>query len=170
MITISIHPQTPAHMAILGKALLAMLEADCAAPADSAPAVADDTPSVDEMFPLPAKKRITRAAAAAPAAPVAQAAIVVNDVVVAVTPVVAEAPSVTEEEFDAAAPPAEPEPVVPAVVVTLEAVRAKLAALSQAGHGAAVKEIINGTGNTKLTDIPADQYATVLAQAEALAA
>ena len=41
MITITITPTTPAHMALLGKALLAMIESD------------NPLPTVDELFPLP---------------------------------------------------------------------------------------------------------------------
>jgi hypothetical protein len=41
MITITITPTTPAHMALLGKALLAMIESD------------SPLPTVDELFPLP---------------------------------------------------------------------------------------------------------------------
>lgn len=52
--------------------------------------------------------------------------------------------------------------------VTLEQVRAKLAALSQAGKAATVKELIAGFGVAKLTEVPADKYAELLAQAEAL--
>jgi hypothetical protein len=56
------------------------------------------------------------------------------------------------------------------VAITLEAVRAKLTALSQAGQRAAVMDIITAAGCARLTDIPADQYAAVLAKAEALTA
>ena len=52
--------------------------------------------------------------------------------------------------------------------VTLEQVRAKLAALSQAGKAATVKELIAGFCVAKLTEVPADKYAELLAQAEAL--
>ena len=139
MITISINPQTPAHMAILGKALLAMLEGD----AYPQPLVAPTPlPSVDELFPLPKK-------AAKPPAKIEAAA---EPVPVPVVMVAA----------------AEPAPT--SVAITLEAVRAKLTALSQAGQRAEVMDIITAAGCTRLTDIPADQYAAVLAKAEALTA
>jgi uridine kinase len=50
----------------------------------------------------------------------------------------------------------------------LEEVRAKLAALSQAGKTAAVKQLIASYGSEKLTAIPADKYADVLEKAAAL--
>lgn len=50
--------------------------------------------------------------------------------------------------------------------VTLEEVRAKLAALSQAGKKAEAKALLDQFGVAKLTDLPADKYAEVLAAAE----
>jgi len=52
--------------------------------------------------------------------------------------------------------------------VTLEQVRAKLAALSQAGKQAQVKELIAKFGGKKLTDIPTEKYPELLAEAEGL--
>ena len=68
------------------------------------------------------------------------------------------------------AAPAQTEPAAePAVkAITLEEVRAKLAALSQGGKTAEVKAIISAIGCAKLTDIPADKYAEVLEKAAAL--
>ncbi|ABO49721.1 hypothetical protein Dred_1187 [Desulforamulus reducens MI-1] len=51
---------------------------------------------------------------------------------------------------------------------TMEQVRAKLMALAQDGKQAQVKKIITDCGAKKLTDIPADKYAEVMAAAEAL--
>jgi hypothetical protein len=51
---------------------------------------------------------------------------------------------------------------------TLEEVRAKLAQLSQSGKQAEVKNLIAAMGATKLTEVSADKYAELLAQAEAL--
>lgn len=59
---------------------------------------------------------------------------------------------------------AEPEPV------SLEQVRAKLAALSAAGHTAQVQQLIQGRGVAKLSDIPAEDYAGLLADADGIAA
>lgn len=56
----------------------------------------------------------------------------------------------------------------PLAAITLEQVRAKLAALSQAGKQAQVKELITKTGARKLTEIPTEKYAELLAAAEAL--
>jgi hypothetical protein len=53
--------------------------------------------------------------------------------------------------------------------ITLEVVRAKLAALNQAGKQKEVKALITtGFGVRKLTDIPAERYAEVLEQAKQL--
>ncbi len=52
--------------------------------------------------------------------------------------------------------------------VTLEAVREKLAALSQAGKQAEVKKLINSFGAKKLTDVPPEKYPELLAAAEAI--
>lgn len=51
---------------------------------------------------------------------------------------------------------------------TLEQVRAKLAALSQNGKQAEVKQIISDFGASKLTEIAQEHYAEVLAKAEAI--
>lgn len=59
---------------------------------------------------------------------------------------------------------AEPEPV------SLEQVRAKLAALSAAGHTAQVQQLIQGRGVAKLSDIPEAEYAALLADADGIAA
>lgn len=63
--------------------------------------------------------------------------------------------------------PAEEAPA-PAAPVTLEQVRARLAELSQAGKTAAIKALLSKFGAAKLTDIPADKFGAVLAEAEAL--
>ncbi len=56
-----------------------------------------------------------------------------------------------------------------APTVTLEQVRAKLAALAQAGKQAQVKKLINDFGASKLTEIPAEKYPELLAAAEEIA-
>lgn len=60
-----------------------------------------------------------------------------------------------------------PEPET-APTVTLEQVRAKLTTLSQDGKQVRVKELITSFGAKKLTDIPAEKFADVLAAAEGL--
>jgi hypothetical protein len=52
--------------------------------------------------------------------------------------------------------------------VTLVEVRAKLAALSQAGKAKEVKAVLSGYGVAKLTDLPKDKYAELLANVEQL--
>jgi hypothetical protein len=58
--------------------------------------------------------------------------------------------------------------LVPPPAVTLEQVRAKLTELSQSGKKDDIKVLIAKFGGTKLTDLKAEQYADVLAAAEAL--
>lgn len=64
--------------------------------------------------------------------------------------------------------PAAESPSEPAPAHTLETVRAKLAAMSQAGKQAQVKELIASMGAAKLTDIKAEQYADLMTKAGAL--
>jgi hypothetical protein len=70
-----------------------------------------------------------------------------------------------------------PEPEAPVVVepqpfsesvVTLVEVRAKLADLSQKGHGDAVRELLAKFGVKKLTDVLVEDFASLLAEAEAI--
>ena len=88
------------------------------------------------------------------------------------TPVEAEAPEApTEAPKTVVRKLKKPEaPAVedPAPTVTLEQVRAKLTELSQSGKKDDIKVLIAKFGGTKLTDLKAEQYADVLAAAEAL--
>jgi hypothetical protein len=52
--------------------------------------------------------------------------------------------------------------------ITLEQVRAKLAEVSNAGKKNEVKELLTSYGVSKLTDLPAEKYSELLAEAEAL--
>lgn len=52
--------------------------------------------------------------------------------------------------------------------VTLETVRAKLAALAQSGKQAEVKQLITNFGAKKLTEIPKEKYPELLKKAEEL--
>ena len=52
--------------------------------------------------------------------------------------------------------------------VSLEEVRAKLAALSQDGKQAQVKELITAFGAEKLSDVPVEKYPELLEKAEVL--
>lgn len=82
------------------------------------------------------------------------------------------APAATETPSDssisAETPASTATPASPSEI-TLEQVRAKLAALSQAGKAPEVKKLIASTGATKLTDVPAEKYGELLAAAEELA-
>ena len=93
------------------------------------------------------------------------------------TPVEAEAPEAPTEAPKTVvrklkkpeAPAAETlAPAAEASAVTLEQVRAKLTELSQGGKKDDIKVLIAKFGGTKLTDLKAEQYADVLAAAEAL--
>lgn len=76
------------------------------------------------------------------------------------------------------APAAEPAPETPAPsvespaspskTVTLVEVRAKLAELGQAGKADAVKAMLVSRGVQKLSELPPEQFAAVLEEAEAL--
>jgi hypothetical protein len=54
----------------------------------------------------------------------------------------------------------------PESTVTMETVRAKLAALMQIGKQAEVKELLKKHGGDKLSDIPKENYPALLAEAE----
>lgn len=77
------------------------------------------------------------------------------------TPEPTEAEPTTDQATE---PEPEPEPV------SLEQLRAKLAALSAAGHTAQVQQLIQGRGVAKLSDIPEAEYAALLADADGIAA
>lgn len=86
------------------------------------------------------------------------------------TPAEAPAPEpVTKKRKPAVETPAAEAPAAEApAAVTLEQVRAKLTELSQGGKKDDIKVLIAKFGGTKLTDLKAEQYADVLAAAEAL--
>lgn len=74
--------------------------------------------------------------------------------------------SMLPEQNAGSAPVSESDPVP---TVTLEQVRAKLTAISQAGKQAEVKALITSFGVNKLTDIPKEKYQEALKAAEAIA-
>jgi len=81
--------------------------------------------------------------------------------------------SSAEVPNEPAAAPSEPEAPAASTAsspapVTLEDVRGVLAKLSQGGKAAEVKGLISKFGAAKLTEIPADKYADVLAAAQDL--
>ena len=90
------------------------------------------------------------------------------------TPAEAPAPEPVTKKRKAAVEPEAPAAETPApaaeapAAVTLEQVRAKLTELSQGGKKDDIKVLIAKFGGTKLTDLKAEQYADILAAAEAL--
>ena len=78
------------------------------------------------------------------------------------------AQEVTQEAMPSpAAEPAAPAPEVKPKVA-LEEVRKKLAALSHEGKATEVKALLTNFGASKLTDVPAERYAELLAAAEGI--
>lgn len=73
------------------------------------------------------------------------------------------------EEYEAAHQPHTPAPAPTPHPVTLEQARTVLARLSQAGHTARVRELIQSTGANKLSEVDPSKYGQLLSQAEAIA-
>ncbi|MCT1442851.1 hypothetical protein [Corynebacterium glucuronolyticum] len=69
----------------------------------------------------------------------------------------------------ALAPAPAPTPTPEVVQVSLEQVRTVLARLSQAGHTAQVRELIQDAGANKLSEVDPSKYGRLLGQAEAIA-
>lgn len=143
MIQITFTPETPAQAAVVAEAIGKYL---------GTVAAGETVAEVEEPAVTP-KPKARKAAAPAP--------------------VSASAAGEPEVPNETAAAPSEPE--VPAastasspVAVTLEDVRGVLAKLSQGGKAAEVKGLISKFGAAKLTEIPADKYADVLAAAQEL--
>jgi len=81
-------------------------------------------------------------------------------------------PEITEESLPETAPEvSEPtiEKAVEEVSYSLEEVRAKLAAISQSGNSAKVKQLIASFDTDKLSAIPADKYPELMKKAGAIA-
>lgn len=82
------------------------------------------------------------------------------------------AQEVTQEAVQEVAPSPAAEPAAPAPEVkpkvALEDVRKKLAALSHEGKATEVKALLTNFGASKLTDVPAERYAELLAAAEGI--
>lgn len=73
------------------------------------------------------------------------------------------------EEYEAAHQPPAPAPAPEVVPVSLEQVRTVLARLSQAGHTAQVRELIQAAGSNKLSEVDPSKFGHLLEQAEAIA-
>lgn len=69
----------------------------------------------------------------------------------------------------ALAPAPAPTPTPEVVQVSLEQVRTVLARLSQAGHTAQVRELIQDAGANKLSEVDPSKYGRLLGQVEAIA-
>lgn len=73
------------------------------------------------------------------------------------------------EEYEAAHQPPAPAPAPEVGSVSLEQVRTVLARLSQAGHTAQVRELIQAAGANKLSEVDPSKFGQLLEEAEALA-
>lgn len=75
------------------------------------------------------------------------------------------------EEHEAAhqSPAPAPAPAPEVVPVSLEQVRTVLARMSQAGHTAQVRELIQAAGANKLSEVDPSKFGQLLEQAEAIA-
>lgn len=134
------HINSPEELRVLADALARLADARDKHRAEFRQLVADVAPQADEEpAPAPKRSKPTKPAPTQPAAEPAPAEIAAPEPV-------AESPS---------------EPAI-----TLEQVRAKLAALSNAGHKAAVKDLLEQFGVAKLTDLSADRYGALMAAAE----
>jgi len=181
MIQITFTPGNSAQADLIGKLMaqyLSLAELDTEYQAKVAQAA--ETAAV-EATPVP---KATRARKPAPAAAVADAPASSTAETSAQTATTATStttqadptPTATtaETEGNAAAAPSEPEAAAAstasstAPAVTLEQVRAKLADLSKAGKTQQVVALIASMGAKKLTDVPAEKFGQLLAQAEAL--
>jgi hypothetical protein len=172
MITLTFEPTCPEQAAMLGKFLPEYMKAGQLKITGEA---ADVAQAVETAAAEIAAPKRTRAAKPAPAAAQDSASVTGTS---ATTNQPDPTPTATTAatEGNAAAEPSAPEaPAAPAASSegsakqwTLEEVRARLAELSKAGKQQQVVAIIAGLGAKKLTDVPADKYAHLMQEAEAL--
>lgn len=179
MITITFNPQTPQQAAVVASAIGAYMSASADATtlneqqakdlADAATNRADDAAREALQAERAAKKPRAPAAKSAEATAASSAASGAGATTATATPASptdeGNAAAVSSEPAATAASPASST----APAVSLEQVRAKLAALSQGGKAAEVKSLIGEFGVAKLTEIPSEKYGELLAKAEALA-
>lgn len=71
-------------------------------------------------------------------------------------------------EYEATRQPSVPAPAPEVVPVSLEQVRTVLAHLSQTGHTARVRELIQAAGASKLSEVDPSKYGQLLEQAKGL--
>ena len=90
---------------------------------------------------------------------------------IAVAQLVQPALEAAADEYEAAyqAPTPAPAPAPEVVQVSLEQVRTVLARLSQAGHTAQMRELIQAAGANKLSEVNPSKFGHLLEQAEAIA-
>lgn len=164
MITITIQPQTPAHMQVLATALVNLIASDYAPGSKEAikavyamsNAEGSSMPEATKAAPAPAVKEAAAKAAPKPGKAEKPAS----------TPPVSE--TATTETTPAASAQTVPASESPSEPITLEQVRAKLTELSQGGKAAEVKALITAMGAAKLTDVAADKYPEMLEKAASL--
>lgn len=171
MLTVTFEPSNPKQAELLGKFLPEYLRAGettiSLAPAEVR---VPETPVAEEAAAeAPKAKRVRKSTSAdttadpAPTAPTAEEA----PETAAPAPSESTSTGTTSETTSQAAPT--PTETTAATEVSLEQVRGKLAELSQAGKASAVKGLIGSYGVAKLTEVPKDKYAELLARAEELA-
>ncbi len=148
MITLTFEPTNPEQAALLGQFLPQYMRAGelvVSGEAEQVKAVVETAAQAEEKAPKRAKAG--KPAATPAAAETAQAEAAASEPA---------AESRSDKELAVREEPP----------VTLEEVRAKLAAISQAGKKAEAKALLDQFGVAKLTDLPADKYAELLARAE----
>jgi hypothetical protein len=150
MIQITFTPETPEQAAVVAEAIGKYL--------GTVP-VGGTVAEVEEPAAVSPKRKSKSTGSASPSASAASPTVSTE--------------SSAEVPNEPAAEPSEPEAPAAStasspVAVTLEDVRGVLAKLSQGGKAAEVKGLISKFGAAKLTEIPADKYADVLAAAQEL--
>lgn len=145
MITITFNPETPEQGRVVAEAIGKYL---------GAVAPGATVAEVKETAEAPKRTRSAKANTSAPATAASEP-----------TPETPQSESAPASAAEGNEPAADSTAATP---ITLETVRATLAALSQAGKAPEVKDLIGKFGATKLTDIPTKRYAELLAAAEEL--
>lgn len=170
MITITIHPQTPAHIAVLAEAMTKLVTDTDQATPDTSEAVAHEQ-AQEKAAPKATRARKSNATGATEPASTSTPAPAAAAPAQETEPAAAEEGNAVAEpstQEATAAPTASSAAPASSGEFTLEIVRAKLAGLSQAGKADKVKGLIAQFGAAKLTDLKVEQYGDLMAQAEAL--
>lgn len=179
MIQITFTPSNSAQADLIGKLMAQYLRAG----EDSEAAQAVETAAVET--PAPKATRARKPAASGATEPAGSQSSPASVTATAATSETTSQPAPTptattaETEGNAAAASSEPEAAAAspassadssssAKQYTLEEVRAKLADISKAGKQQQVVALIASLGAKKLTDVPADKYGQLMAEAEGL--